>query len=164
MHAAYNSGLASYIRMGKADRGDVHKSEVSTFSNLLFDLHKASDSRVAILATGSMVKTALDLVNESFIAASVWSVPTIKPVNVKQVIEIFQNNDWIITMEEHSVFGGLGSVMAEISSEFVPRKILRIGVQDRFSHHCGTYEYLLKEHELDTNSIKYQIASFIRSK
>ena len=164
MNAAYNSGLASYIRMGKSDRGDVHKSNLATFSNLLLNVNQASDSRVAIMATGSMVKMALNLVNEGFIQASVWSVPNIKPVNVRQVIKICEANDLIITMEEHSVLGGLGSIIAEISSEFSPKKILRIGVQDRFSHYCGTYEYLLKEHELDIDSVKYQIARFIQSK
>lgn len=163
MNAAYNSGLASYIRMGKSDRGDVHKSKITTFSNLLLNVNQASDSRVVIMATGSMVKMALNLVNEGFIQASVWSVPTIKPVNVRQVIKICEANDLIITMEEHSVLGGLGSIIAEISSEFSPKKILRIGVQDRFSHYCGTYEYLLKEHELDIDSVKYQIARSIQS-
>ena len=43
--------------------------------------------------------------------------------------------------EEHSVLGGLGSIIAEIASEFAPVRILRVGVQDRFSQHCGSYEY-----------------------
>ena len=64
-------------------------------------------------------------------------------------------------MEEHSVLGGLGSLIAEIACEFSPLKILRVGVQDRFSHHCGTYEYLLKEHELDIDSVKAQIHRFL---
>jgi transketolase len=163
MSAAYNSGLASYIRMGKSDRGDVHKSEIATFSNLMLNLHQGRDFRVAIIATGSMVKMALNLVDEGFIKASVWSMPTIKPFNVQQVVQICEANDLIITMEEHSVLGGLGSLIAEISCEFCPKKILRIGVQDRFSHHCGTYEYLLNEHELDINSLKAQIKHFIQA-
>lgn len=162
INAAYYSGLASYIRMGKSDRGDVHASEIVAFSNLLLNLHQAKDSRVVILATGSMVHLAKKLVNDGFIHASVWSVPTIKPMNVNQVVEICEANDLIIVMEEHSIFGGLGAAIAEISSEFSPKKILRIGVQDRFSHYCGTYEYLLKEHELDIDSIKVKINNFLK--
>lgn len=161
MNAAFNSGMASYIRIGKSDRGDIHESEISKFSNLPLNVHQASDSRVAIMATGSMVKTALSLVNEGFIRASVWSVPTIKPVNVKQIVEVCKANDLILTLEEHSVMGGLGSLVAEIASEFSPKKILRIGIQDRFSHFCGTYEYLLKEHELDIHAIKEKINNFL---
>ena len=51
----------------------------------------------------------------------------------------------------------MGSAITEISSEYAPVKIKRIGVQDRFSHYCGTYEYLLNEHKLDIESIKSQI-------
>ena len=54
----------------------------------------------------------------------------------------------VVVLEEHSVLGGLGSAITEIAAEFSPTRILRIGVNDRFSHYCGTYEYLLKEHGL----------------
>ncbi|MGZ3237850.1 MAG: transketolase family protein, partial [Burkholderiaceae bacterium] len=57
--------------------------------------------------------------------------------------------------------GGLGSVVAEIASEFAPVRILRIGVADRFSHYCGTYEYLLKEHGLDRAAIEQRIREFL---
>ena len=59
------------------------------------------------------------------------------------------------------MLGGLGSVVAEIASESAPVRILRIGVRDRFSHHCGTYEYLLKEHGLDRSAIEQRIRDFI---
>lgn len=163
MKAAYDAGLPSYIRMGKSDRGDAHASELTTLSGSLLSIREAGDAKVAIIATGSMVKTALNLVDEGCIQASVWSAPTIKPIELEQVVKICKSNDAIITMEEHSVLGGLGSLIAEIASEFAPLKILRIGVKDRFSHHCGTYEYLLKEHELDTDSVKAQIQRFIQA-
>ena len=99
MNSAYDSGLASYIRMGKSDRGDVHQSIPNTSSQLLLNVHQVSDSKIAIIATGSMVKMALNLVNEGFIQAAVWSAPNIKPINVHQVAEICRGNDIIITME-----------------------------------------------------------------
>ena len=163
MKATYESRNPSYIRLGKSDRGDAHESELTTLSGSLLSIREAGDAKVAIIATGSMVKTALNLVDEGFIQASVWSAPTIKPIELEQVVKICKSNDAIITMEEHSVLGGLGSLIAEIASEFAPLKILRIGVKDRFSHHCGTYEYLLKEHELDTDSVKAQIHRFIQA-
>jgi transketolase len=69
----------------------------------------------------------------------------------------------IVVLEEHSVLGGLGSVIAEIACEFAPVRILRVGVQDRFSHYCGTYEYLLKEHGLDRTAVSQRIREFIIS-
>jgi transketolase len=108
-----------------------------------------------------MVKMALNLVDAGNTQASIWSAPSIKPINVSQVVEVCKGSDLIITIEEHSVIGGLGSVITEIACEFSPLKILRIGVKDRFSHCCGTYEYLLKEHNLDLDSITTQINHFI---
>jgi transketolase len=69
----------------------------------------------------------------------------------------------IVVLEEHSVLGGLGSVITEIACEFAPVRILRVGVQDRFSHFCGTYEYLLKEHGLHRPAIEQRIRDFIIS-
>ena len=160
IRASYQSGRPTYIRLGKSDRGDVHKSEIVKFSNSPINVNQVNDSRVAIMATGSMVTVAMKLTDQEFIRASVWSVPTIKPINIQTVVEICKSNDLIISLEEHSILGGLGSIIAEISSEFSPKKILRIGVQDSFSQYCGTYEYLLKEHKLDLNSIKMQINQF----
>jgi len=67
----------------------------------------------------------------------------------------------VVVLEEHSVLGGLGSAITEIAAEFSPTRILRIGVNDRFSHYCGTYEYLLKEHGLDRSTIELKIHDFL---
>jgi transketolase len=66
----------------------------------------------------------------------------------------------LVTLEEHSVFGGLGAAVAEIVSEHQAKRVMRIGVNDRFSANCGTYEYLLREHGLDYTSISKQIVDF----
>jgi transketolase len=68
-----------------------------------------------------------------------------------------------VVLEEHSILGGLGSAITEIASEFAPVRILRVGVQDRFSHYCGTYEYLLKEHGLDRAAVEQQIVNFLNT-
>ena len=65
-----------------------------------------------------------------------------------------------MVLEEHSKFGGLGSLIAEIASESSPVKILHVAVNDRFSQKCGTYEYLLQEHELDFATVYKNIRNF----
>ena len=89
------------------------------------------------------------------------SAPFIKPIDRQQVTRICAQSQTVVVFEEHSVLGGLGSVIAEIASEFAPVRILRIGVPDRFSHHCGTYEYLLKEHGLEREAIEQRIRDFL---
>jgi transketolase len=60
------------------------------------------------------------------------------------------------------VLGGLGAVVAEITSEHQPTRVLRIGVPDRFSEHCGTHDYLRREHGLDTDSVCERVKYFIK--
>lgn len=162
MESAYQSHSAVYIRMGKSDRDLVHTAELSPKTGDLLALKQVANSTLALISTGSLSSTALNLANTQYPNASVWSAPFIKPINTNQVVEICKQHSKIITLEEHSIFGGLGSTIAEISSELSPSHILRIGVEDRFSTHCGSYEYLLKEHGLDESAISKKINSFLK--
>jgi len=76
---------------------------------------------------------------------------------------ICEANSKLVVLEEHSIYGGLGSVLAEIAAERMPICICRIGMEDRFSEYCGLYDYLLKEHGLDHDSISKKIHAFISS-
>jgi transketolase len=160
--SARESKTTAYIRIGKADKGAVHPKDIHNWKK--GDLIKVADaggaSQLAFIATGSMVRTALNLKINSFQGAEVWSAPTLKPINRDQILAISEKIRTIVVMEEHSVFGGLGSIIAELLSESGGAKVLRIGVQDRFSEKCGSYEYLLKEHELDEKSISNKIYKF----
>jgi len=161
MEMAYHSKSAVYLRMGKSDRGDVHVAvpQVTAGSLLQAKFGKAND--IAFIATGALVRTALDIAADSYPNASVWSAPFIKPLDNEQVTAICKQHRGIVVLEEHSVLGGLGSAIAEIASEFAPVRILRIGVNDRYSEHCGTYEYLLKEHGLDRLTIELRVHDFL---
>lgn len=161
MRYAHTVAAPVYLRMGKADRDDVHAGPLDLYqSGDLVPLRGSTRSRTALIATGSMVRTAVTAVR-SGIDASVWSVPQIKPINAAQVCDIARACTSIVTLEEHSTSAGMGSLIAEICSEHVPRRILRIGVADRFSEFCGSYSYLLKEHGLDDASVIDRITRFI---
>ena len=73
-----------------------------------------------------------------------------------------QNNQIKFTLEEHSIYGGLGSLVSEICIENHPVKTLLIGVNDRFSKYCGSYQYLLREHQLDMENLKVKIENFLK--
>lgn len=162
MQAAYESKAPVYLRMGKSDRGDVHSTLPDSQPPRLLQAKAGEGGEVAFIATGALVRTAVDIASDAYPAAAVWSVPFIKPIDVAQVTAICRQSRAVVVLEDHSVLGGLGSVIAEIASEFAPARILRIGVQDRFSHYCGTYEYLLKEHGLDRAAVEQKIAAFLR--
>jgi transketolase len=161
MEMAYQSKAPVYLRMGKSDRGDVHAALPQAKVGSLIQAKPGTTGDIAFIATGSLVRTAIDIAATGFPDATVWSAPFIKPIDTKQVTAICAQSQVVVVLEEHSVLGGLGSVITEIASEFALVRILRVGVQDRFSHHCGTYEYLLKEHGLDRLAIEQRIRDFL---
>jgi transketolase len=108
-----------------------------------------------------MVRTAIEVAKSDFTEASVWSVSVLKPVAAERIEAICRESELLVTLEEHSVYGGLGSAVAEISASVRPRPILQIGVADRFSERCGSYEYLLTEHGLDLPTVRKRIGEFI---
>jgi transketolase len=149
-----------YVRMGKSDVGHVHTLAVSVPVGDLIPVRSGNNRKIAFLATGSMVKTAIGLA-ESLGDYSVWSVPTIKPINEAQVQLIADSASNIVVLEEHAMAGGLGSLIAEIVSQFATAKVIRLGVQDRYSEKCGSYNYLLKEHGLDIPALTEKLQSRI---
>ena len=162
LELAYQAHAPVYFRMGKADRGDVHRAIPAITPGDLLEVKPGHAGEIAIIATGAMVRTALDIALTEHPAAAVWSAPFIKPLNAAQVAALCRQNRALIVIEEHSIYGGLGSAIAEIATTTAPVKILRIGVNDRFSHHCGSYEYLLQEHGLDRTSISTRIQDFLK--
>lgn len=161
MEEAYAARSAVYLRVGKSDRGDVHAGPLVSDAGGLIRVVEGVMGGVALIATGSMVRTAVDVALASLPGAAVWSAPRLKPINADQVAAICRDSRALVTLEEHSVHGGLGSLIAELSSATAPRPLLRIGVPDRFSQHCGSYEYLLTEHGLDIATVGKRIRDFV---
>lgn len=159
MDYAYAANGPIYLRMGKADLGDVHAGPINSLQpgRLLKVLDGRSD-RPGLIATGSMVRAAVDVAKN--LDLMVWSTPMLKPLDVDNVRAAVQATNGLVTLEEHSVHGGLGAAVTEITSEHQPTKVLRIGVPDRFSEHCGTHAYLLREHGLDTDFLRERIATY----
>lgn len=152
-----------YLRMGKSDKGDVHTSSVSFSAGKLLPV-TALGKKIALIATGSMVVTSQQLVEQG-LAAEVWSAPSLKPMDYSALDEISSRVDCIVTLEEHSVMGGLGACVAEqVAATHSNTPVYRIGIEDRFSSHCGTYDYLLKEHRIDLPSIQQKIYRFLARK
>jgi len=156
---AYLIGTPVYIRMGKDDLGEVHQKKLghSAVGNLI-QVSEGSPDLPVVVATGSMVKMAQRISLEKRLA--VWTAPCIKPLDSETVLRLSRIHGAVITMEEHSVIGGLGSAVLEGLS-LCPVPVLRIGIRDKFSEKCGSHQYLLSEHGLDYRSICSSIEKFI---
>lgn len=160
MNLAFEQERPVYLRMGKADLGDVHDAAANLVWGDLSRLKSGANADIAFIATGSMVKTALEIAVD-YSESSVWSAPFIKPLNEEQVAEICRSHSVVVTLEEHSAHGGLGAAVAEISSTHAPTRICRVGIQDRFSQFSGSYQYLMREHGLDAESVRAQVNQFL---
>ena len=159
MDYAYAANGPVYLRMGKADLGDVHPGSIGELhQGRLLKVRDGRADRPGLIATGSMVRAAVDVAQSLDLA--VWSAPVLKPLHAVDVCTAVGATNGLLTLEEHSVLGGLGAVVAEITSEHQPTRLLRIGVPDRFSEHCGTHDYLLHEHGLDTDSVRERVEAF----
>jgi transketolase len=159
MKLALDSVGPVYLRMGKSDLGVVHAEPLSLGWGALPCVRRGQGP-LAWIATGSMVKTAL-AVAERWPDSEVFSAPCLKPLDESAVGEICRRHQAVIVLEEHSVYGGLGSAVAEISAASCPTWVCRVGIPDRFSQYCGSYQYLMREHRLDVEAVAEQVATFL---
>jgi transketolase len=160
MGLALNVGGPVYVRMGKADLGRVH-TEVPDLR--LGDLCclRSGNGRLGWIATGSMVQTALTVAGR-WPGSAVWSAPCLKPIDAGQVTAICRRHTVLVVLEEHSVLGGLGSAVAEVAAAHCPTWVCRIGIADRFSRYCGSYQYLMEEHRLTPDAVWQQVEDFLQ--
>ncbi|MFC3531891.1 transketolase family protein [Vogesella facilis] len=153
MQTAMASSQASYLRMGKADLGDVHSTMPDSDMQTILPILVRDNAKNLILATGSMVSTALKLASQRH-DVDVYSVPCIKPMAKNHIYELCKNRDNILSLEEHSIYGGLGSCISEIIAGDIICNFKKIGINDKFSKYCGDYHYLMDYHELSYQKIE----------
>ncbi|OOM78395.1 transketolase family protein [Clostridium sp. BL-8] len=142
-----------YIRLGRAQVPVIHEE------NYEFKIGKGEVLRegkdVLIVATGIMVAKALEAaetLSKENIEATVVNMSTIKPLDAELIVSLAKDIKKVITAEEHSIIGGLGSAVAEVLSEECPVKLKRIGLKDVFGQ-SGTPETLLKYYGLTSDDI-----------
>jgi transketolase len=159
MDLALAAAAPVYLRMGKADLGRVHDSVPRLEWGQLLPVREGAGD-LAWIATGSMVTTALAVARQ-WPGSGVWSAPSLKPLDNDQVTAVCGRHRVVVVLEEHSVYGGLGSAVAEITSAHAPCWVCRVGIKDRFSRYCGSYAYLIEEHQLDPAAVFLQVQRFL---
>ena len=110
---------------------------------------------VTIIATGLMVAEAMEAgkaLEEQGISARIINIHTIKPLDRDIIVKAAKETGRLITVEEHSVIGGLGSAVCDVVAEECPVKVIKIGVEDSFGH-SGAAKELLKEFGLTAENI-----------
>ena len=119
---------------------------------------------VTIVANGLCVAASLEAAEKlaaDGIDAKVINIHTIKPLDEELVVKAAKETGKVVTVEEHSVIGGLGSAVCDVLSEQLPTPVLKIGVNDVFGH-SGPAVELIKEFGLDGDSIAAKVKEFVK--
>lgn len=121
---------------------------------------------IAIIATGLMVNEAIEaskILAEQGVEATVINIHTIKPIDKDIIIDAAKNTGLVLTVEEHSIIGGLGSAVCDVLSENCPTKTIKIGVNDVFGH-SGPAADLLKQFGLSSDNIVKTALNAVKAK
>ncbi len=121
---------------------------------------------LTLIATGTMVRTALavhDALVADKISTRVLNMHTIKPIDREAVTRAAQETGTLLTLEEHTVIGGLGGAVAEVVAEIGSGRVVRLGVPDRFVTEIGPYPELLKLCGLDAASVESEVRKRVAS-
>ena len=121
---------------------------------------------IAVISTGLMtseaLKAALQLKKQGALNARVINMPCIKPLDEELVVRAAKECKKVITVEEHSVIGGLGEAVCSVLAEKCPTPVRRIGVPDKFGHSGPAWE-VLKDFGLTADNIALQIQEFAKA-
>ena len=118
---------------------------------------------VTIIATGLPVANCLEAAEKlaaDGIDAKVINIHTIKPIDEELIVAAAKETGKVVTVEEHSVIGGLGSAVCDVLSAQVPTKVLKIGINDVFGE-SGPAVELVKKYGLDADSIYEKVKAFV---
>ncbi|MFW6115838.1 MAG: transketolase family protein [Chloroflexota bacterium] len=128
-------------------------------SGYTFSLGKGVQVRpggdVTLIGSGMMTSQcaeAAELLASDGIDARVLHLPSIKPINVELIVQAAQETDGIVTAENHNIYGGLGSAVAEVLVEHAPARMRRIGIRDCYGE-CGTNDELLRKYHMSPEHI-----------
>lgn len=142
-----------YIRLGRMAVDDVYDNSYIFELGKGVELNKGND--VTIIATGLMVQESLKAakkLSEEGIEARVINIHTIKPIDKDIIIKAAKETKSIVTAEEHSIIGGLGSAVLEVLSDTFPVPVKRVGVLDTFGE-SGKPVVLLEKYSLTEKDI-----------
>ena len=116
-----------------------------------FVLGKATQVRegadVTLIGSGMMSSQCVEaahILSQSGIEAHVLHMPTLKPIDVESIVKAAEETGGIVTAENHNIYGGLGSAVAEVLAEYAPALMKRVGIQDCFGECGGNAELLCK--------------------
>jgi transketolase len=154
-----------YIRLAKGYDPIVTNDEVPFEIGKGLHMRKGSD--VLLVTTGvtlGAAQAAAEELNEFNIDCGILHMPTIKPFDTETFLDLSSMADTIITVEEHTLMGGLGSAAAEVIAEanfYTPKKFKRVGIPDVFPDEYGSQASLMEKYGISAGAIVSQVKEMV---
>lgn len=163
VRAAYKYNGPVYLRFGRLAVPVINDNPEYKFEmGKGVVLREGTD--LTIIGTGLCVWASIEAAKKleaEGIDARVINIHTIKPLDEELILAAAKETGRIVTVEEHSVIGGLGSAVSDVLSSYYPVKVKKIGIQDVYGE-SGPAEKLLEKYGLDTQGIYLQIKEFLQ--
>ena len=151
-----------YLRLARDASPNLFDESYSFVPGKTISLREGSD--VLLISTGPQsfrcVKAA-ELLEADGISAGVLHLPSIKPINKEEVVSASEKAKLVITVEEHTIYGGLGGLVAEILSEASPRKVVRFGIEDRWGESAPN-DYLLDVFQMSPARLSERVKTLVK--
>jgi transketolase len=150
-----------YLRFGRCNTEDIFDDSYKFEIGKGTEIKKGDDA--AIIATGMMVQKAIEAakyLESEGIHVRVINISTIKPIDKEIIIKAAKETKGIVTAEEHSIIGGLGSMVSSVVCDKYPCKVKMIGIEDKFGE-SGTPDELMEKFKLTSDAISESIKEII---
>ncbi len=165
-HAALDYKGPLYVRLHRNPVADIFEDGRYRFeigkSYTILDYGKD----LTMIVSGILLKKAMDaaeILKTRGVGVKVVEMPTIKPLDKQTVLQAAKETGAIMTIEDHTVYGGLGSAVAEVVCQEAPVPMSIVGIQDRFGE-SGDPELLYRDHGMDVDSIVEKSITLIAKK
>ncbi len=156
-----------YLRTGRADTPRVHEHARPFQIGRAICLRDGGDVTIAATGCGLVAEAVVAaelLARLDGIAARVLAVHTIKPLDEEAIIAAASATGCIVTLEDHSVIGGLGSAVASVVAEHHPVPVARLGIRDQFCVRCDEHEAMLALHGLTAQGARSEVLRRLRDR
>jgi len=152
-----------YLRLSREAGPVLFNSDYRFNPGRTHHLREGTDA--LLISTGTQSARCLDAAERLAahkISAGMLHVPSIKPVNVEEVVRACKAAPIVFTVEEHTIFGGLGGLIAEILAEHCPKRVIRFGIEDRWGESAPN-DYLLEHFRLSAPRVAERIVDYLHS-
>ena len=166
VRAAFEHAGPVYVRLGKNGEPALHSKGYDFKIGRAVEMHSGSDATIIVAGfVTTLALKAAEQLAKTGTSVRVLNMHTIKPIDQDAVLRAARETHAIVTVEEHSIIGGLGSAVAEVLAESgIGMPFQRIGVQDSFCHGVGSQSYHLQRHGIEADAIGDKILGLLDRK